>query len=56
MQSEDIKVKFETLRTMDQTSDSMDTMDNHMSEHVSKQVVIFEEYTFCRKESTRIYS
>ena len=32
---DDIKVKFETLRTMDQASDSMDTIENHMSEHVS---------------------
>ncbi|XP_065208877.1 uncharacterized protein LOC135837501 isoform X2 [Planococcus citri] len=33
MQTDDMKVKFETLRTMDQTSDSMDTIENHMSEH-----------------------
>lgn len=38
MSAEDVKVKFETLRTMDQTSDSLD-MENQMSEHVSRAIL-----------------
>lgn len=34
MLDDDVKMKFETLRTMDQMSDSMDAMENHLSEHV----------------------
>lgn len=44
MQSDDIKVKFETLRTMNQTTENMDAMENHMSEHVSNNKKLFTIY------------
>lgn len=50
MPSDDLKVKFETLRTMDQTADSMDTIENHMSEHVRVC-----PHIFCGHISDRTY-
>ncbi len=37
MQDTEMKVKFETLRTMDQSSNSMDAMENHLSQHVKSE-------------------